>query len=133
MKFITTFDNKLYEITDEQADIIHEQSLTGKSNGIWINQDYIAFASIKAISDLHDYHQPYTNVKELPDRKALPAGKGFEGMIKNSPNRGLERMAKGLKKFIESQRSKGIQIPNADNILKLMRQTYLVKNNKQMA
>ena len=60
----------------------------------------------------------------------LPAGLGFEGLIKKTPNQGLEAMARGLKRYFD----KNPNSPNALALLEKMRLWYAKKNNqKQMA
>lgn len=120
MKILQTFDNLDYELTEQQAENIMQASIEGKTSGIWIGKDYIAFASIKGITDLPE------KVNNYPQ---LPA-KGYMGIINSSPNRGLEAMARGLKKFI----AKNPNSSKAKSLLEKMRLQYAKKNKqKQMA
>ncbi len=89
MKQIITYENKVYDITDEQVEKIMLASTEGKQNGIWLGSNYIAFPSIKEICEKsYDYHQPYeTNQKML-------SGNVFSRSTKNAK----ELMLKGFKK-----------------------------------
>lgn len=125
MKILQTFNDLDYEITDEQADQIMEASTSSKQNGIWIKGDYVAFAAIKNISSLPE--KPIV-------QQALPAGRGFKGIIEKAPNKGLELMAKGLKKFISERKAKGESTRNSEKLLETMRLIYARKNvDKQLA
>jgi hypothetical protein len=87
MIILQTFDDKNYEITEEQVAKIHELSLAGKVNGIWIGTSYIAFPSIKDISEVSNK----TNYPELPAR-------GYTGVVKLADSlTKLERVVKELR------------------------------------
>ena len=115
MKILETFDNKCYEIDEKIVDQIMNDSSEDKKNGIWIGSDYIAFASIKSISDLSEAKNFY------PDLPAV----GFTGVI-NKTNRlsALEAMARGLKKAKAKLEKEGRTTKNIDSLLELARKRY---------
>lgn len=110
MIILQTFDNKNFEVTEEQVEKIRELSTSGKVNGIWIGQDYIAFPSIKEI-----YEESKPSYPQLP-----PVS--YEKIIKGANKKShLEALARGLKKA--KNRING-ETPNIDSLLKLARQRY---------
>jgi hypothetical protein len=105
MKVLETYDNRSYDISDDQHQSIMRQSASGETKGIWIGGDYIAWGSIKAIHEKpHGYGQPYT---ELPAR-------GFAGMLDAPKTKNArEAMVRGLMRA----RTKIGDAPNLDKLI----------------
>lgn len=115
MKILQTFDNLDYEITEQQATQIMEQSTTGKAGGIWINGDYIHFSQIKGITKATEYEQPKIEAK----------GIGLSGIISLAKRKSaIEALAKGLKKAKIKLEAKGQTAKNIEELLKLARIRY---------
>lgn len=117
MKILQTFDKLDYEVTEEQADSIQQASVSGKQNGIWIGKDYVAFASIKGITDLKAPGQAYP---------ALPPAKDFRAIIQ-SAKKGthLKALGLGLKRAIARQAAEGKGTHSAGLLLELARSRYV--------
>lgn len=114
MIILETFDGKNYEITEEQVTKIHELSLAGKVNGIWITNEYIAFPSIKGI----------TETQSKPNYPELPAV-GYTGIVKLADSlTKLERFVKGLKKTKAKLESQGLLTPHIDQYIQEARISY---------
>lgn len=87
MKILQTFDNKCYEITDEQNENLMAQSILGKTGGVWISSEYVSFSSIKSITELRSEQPVYPQL----------AGSVFSRSDKN----GRKLMLKGFKKWLD--------------------------------
>lgn len=100
MKILQTFNDLDYEITDEQAEQIMHASTSAKSNGIWIDKDYIAFAAIKGITTLPEKKVEYP---QLPEGNVFVRAnvnarelmlKGFKRIKPNATMKDLEAFIK---------------------------------------
>ena len=102
---------------------------------------YIKASSILEVMPLSEYYEKYPDKKPTQryyennnsytwDEIKQLRGKGIDGIIESSPNKGLELMAKGLKNWIEKQNKKGISTLKANSVLEKMRLTYAQKNLK---
>jgi len=84
------------------------------------------------IQDISDYVPETLNYGQPYEK--LPPGKGYNGIINNAPNRGLEAMARGLKQTIEKRKAAGLSTGECERLLAKMRLTFAKKNKlKQMA
>ncbi len=127
---IIFFDNTEKEITQEKYNQILDSTSTD-AVGIEIDGGFYKFSAIQKILDneeyieqypqkqSYNYSQPYSSLKGL----------GYEGIINKTPNKGLELMAKGLKRFIDNRKKSGLETLNPDNLLEKMRLRYSLKNN----
>jgi hypothetical protein len=98
MKILTTYDNKSYDLTEEQHQKIMDASASGDQKGIWLKGDYIGWGSIKAIAESpREYGQEGMSWDDI---KALPAA-GW-GLVDKVPIKGLEAMIRGVEKYIKN-------------------------------
>jgi hypothetical protein len=127
---LVTYNDSHYFITPRQNEALKG---LGKEDRIELDGNSIKVSNISEIFTTQKYYETYPNKKPEIQRGDEFAKYGRIDAFKIATSKSaVEGLIRGLKRFIDEEKSEGRQTPKADEMLKSWLKKYEVKYSKQL-